>query len=125
MSIKQFLLVFIGGGLGSLLRYIISKTFNTYFQHFYLGTFLVNIIGCLIIGLVLGISYKSNLLSQNQTLLLTTGFCGGFTTFSTFALENQNLLKSGEILHFSFYTIASIAVGIFAVILGLWLSKLM
>ena len=125
MSIKQFLLVFIGGGLGSLLRYIISKTFNTYFQHFYLGTFLVNIIGCLIIGLVLGISYKSNLLSQNQTLLLTTGFCGGFTTFSTFALENQNLLKSGEILHFSFYTIASIAVGVFAVILGLWLSKLM
>ena len=122
---KQFLLVFLGGGLGSLLRYIISKTFNTYFQHFYLGTFLVNIIGCLIIGLVLGISYKSNLLSQNQTLLITTGFCGGFTTFSTFALENQTLLKSGEILHFSFYTIASIAVGIFAVILGLWLSKLM
>jgi len=122
---KQFLLVFLGGGIGSLLRYIISRTFNTYFQHFYLGTFLVNIIGCLIIGLVLGISYKSNLLSQNQTLLLTTGFCGGFTTFSTFALENQTLLKSGEILHFSFYTIASIAVGIFAVILGLWLSKLM
>lgn len=122
---KQFLLVFLGGGIGSLLRYIISRTFNTYFQHFYLGTFLVNIIGCLIIGLVLGISYKSNLLSQNQTLLLTTGFCGGFTTFSTFALENQTLLKSGEILHFSFYTIASIAVGVFAVILGLWLSKLM
>ena len=122
---KQFLLVFLGGGIGSLLRYIISRTFNTYFQHFYLGTFLVNIIGCLIIGLVLGISYKSNLLSQNQTLLLTTGFCGGFTTFSTFALENQTLLKSGEILQFSFYTIASIAVGIFAVILGLWLSKLM
>ena len=122
---KQFLLVFLGGGLGSLIRYILSRTFNTYFQHFYLGTFLVNIIGCLIIGLVLGISYKSNLLSQNQTLLLTTGFCGGFTTFSTFALENQTLLKSGEILQFSFYTIASIAVGIFAVILGLWLSKLM
>ena len=122
---KQFLLVFLGGGLGSLLRYIISRTFNTYFQHFYLGTFLVNIIGCLIIGLVLGISYKSNLLSQNQTLLLTTGFCGGFTTFSTFALENQTLLKSGEILHFSLYTITSIAVGILAVILGLWLSKLM
>ncbi len=121
---KQFLLVFLGGGIGSLLRYIISRTFNTYFQHFYLGTFLVNIIGCLIIGLVLGISFKSNLLSQNQTLLLTTGFCGGFTTFSTFALENQSLLKSGEILHFSFYTIASIAVGIFAVLLGLWLSKL-
>jgi len=125
MPMKQLLLVFLGGGIGSLLRFIISRAFNTYFQHFYLGTFLVNIIGCLIIGLVLGISYKSDLLSQNQILLLTAGFCGGFTTFSTFALENQTLLKSGEIFYFSFYTIASIAVGIFAVILGLWLSRLL
>ncbi len=122
---KQMLLVFLGGGLGSLLRYIISKSFNTYFQHFYLGTFLVNILGCLIIGLVLGISYKNNFLSQDQTLLLTAGFCGGFTTFSSFALENQTLLKSGEIFYFSFYTIASITVGIIAVILGLWLSRIL
>jgi len=121
---KQLLLVFLGGGLGSLLRYIISKTFNNYFEHFYLGTFLVNMIGCLIIGLVLGLSYKNNLLSQNQTLLLTTGFCGGFTTFSSFAFENHSLLKSGEILHFSIYTVSSIVVGVLAVLLGLWLSKL-
>ncbi|MBT8306346.1 MAG: fluoride efflux transporter CrcB [Maribacter sp.] len=121
---KQLLLVFLGGGLGSLLRYIISKTFNNYFEHFYLGTFLVNMIGCLIIGLVLGLSYKNNLLSQNQTLLLTTGFCGGFTTFSSFAFENHSLLKSGEILHFSIYTFSSIVIGILAVLLGLWLSKL-
>ncbi len=121
---KQLLLVFLGGGLGSLLRYIISKTFNNYFEHFYLGTFLVNMIGCLIIGLVLGLSYKNNLLSQNQTLLLTTGFCGGFTTFSSFAFENLSLLKSGEILHFSIYTFSSIVIGILAVLLGLWLSKL-
>ncbi len=120
---KQLLLVFLGGGLGSLLRFIISRTFNTYFQHFYLGTFLVNIIGCLLIGMILGLSYKSNILTQNQTLLLTTGFCGGFTTFSTFALENHSLLKTGEILHFSIYTISSIAVGILAVLIGLWLSK--
>ncbi len=121
---KQLLLVFLGGGLGSLFRYIISKTFNNYFQHFYLGTFLVNVIGCLIIGIVVGLSFKNNILSQNQTLLLTTGFCGGFTTFSTFALENQSLLKTGEILHFSIYTITSIAIGIAAVLVGLWLSKL-
>lgn len=121
---KQLLLVFLGGGFGSLLRYIISKLFNDYFRHFYLGTFLVNIIGCLIIGLVLGLSYKGNILSQNQTLLLTAGFCGGFTTFSTFAFENQALLKSGEILYFSVYTIASIVIGIVAVLFGLWISKM-
>ncbi len=122
---KQLLLVFLGGGLGSLLRYIISKNLNNYFQHFYLGTFLVNIIGCLIIGLVLGLSFKGNILSQNQTLLLTAGFCGGFTTFSTFAFEKHTLLRTGELLHFSFYLLASIIVGILAITFGLWLSKLL
>jgi len=122
---KQLLLVFFGGGIGSLLRYLISKTFNAYFQHFYLGTFLVNIIGCLLIGIILGISVKGNYLSDNQTLLLATGFCGGFTTFSTFAFEKHSLITSGEFMHFAFYTIASIAIGIFAVALGLWLAKML
>ncbi|HZJ21162.1 MAG TPA: CrcB family protein, partial [Pricia sp.] len=53
---KQWLLVFIGGGIGSVLRYLISKSFNNYFAHFYLGTFLVNILGCLLIGFILGLS---------------------------------------------------------------------
>lgn len=113
-----------GGGLGSALRYLISKSFNDYFQHFYLGTFLVNSIGCLIIGLVLGLSAKGNLFTENQTLLLATGFCGGFTTFSAFAYEKHSLLNAGELVHFSIYTISSIVVGILAVVLGLWLSKL-
>ncbi|PIF00296.1 MAG: fluoride efflux transporter CrcB [Maribacter sp.] len=121
---KQLLLVFLGGGIGSMLRHIISRNFNDYFQHFYLGTFLVNITGCLIIGLVLGLSLKNNFLTQNQTLLLSTGFCGGFTTFSSFAFENHSLIKAEEILHFSFYTISSIAIGVLAVLLGFWLSKL-
>ena len=121
---EQLLLVFLGGGVGSLLRYIIIRTFNNYFPHFYLGTFIVNIVGCLIIGLVLGLSLKNNILTQNQTLLLTTGFCGGFTTFSTFSLENHSLLKAEQILHFSFYTLSSITIGILAVVLGFWLSKL-
>ncbi len=120
---QQLLLVFFGGGVGSILRYIISKNFDSYFQHFFLGTFLVNSIGCLIIGLVLGVSFKSDYLTQNQILLLSTGFCGGFTTFSTFAFENHSLLKSGDLFHFSIYTISSIVVGVLAVALGLWLSK--
>ncbi|MGB7394940.1 MAG: CrcB family protein, partial [Pricia sp.] len=87
---KQWLLVFIGGGFGSLLRYLISKTFNDYFAHFYLGTFLVNVLGCLFIGIILGLSMKGNYLSENQILILATGFCGGFTTFSTFAFEKHS-----------------------------------
>ncbi len=122
---KQLLLVFFGGGIGSILRYLVSKSLNNHFQHFFLGTFLVNIIGCLLIGLVLGLSLKTNYLSPNQTLLLATGFCGGFTTFSTFAFEKHSLLTSGELVHFSIYLIASIVVGISAVSFGLWLSKML
>jgi len=121
---KQLLLVFFGGGIGSILRFIISKNFNNYFQHFFLGTFLVNIIGCLLIGIILGFSMKSDYLTQNQTLLLSTGFCGGFTTFSTFAFEKHSLLKAGELVHFSIYTIVSIVVGVIAIAIGLWISRL-
>lgn len=121
---KQLTLVFLGGGIGSILRYLVSKTFNPYFQHFFLGTFLVNTIGCLIIGVIVGLSLKTNFLSQNQMLLLATGFCGGFTTFSTFALEKHHLLRDGQLLHFSFYTLSSIVVGILAVVIGLWLARL-
>lgn len=122
---KQLLLVFLGGGIGSCLRFLLSKSYGSYFQNFFLGTFLVNIIGCLLIGLIMGLSFKSNYLNQNQTLLLSTGFCGGFTTFSAFSFENHILLKTGEYFHFSLYTISSFVVGLLAVALGLWIAKLL
>lgn len=120
---KQLLLVFLGGGIGSTLRYFISKSCNSVFSNFFLGTFLVNIIGCLLIGIILGLSLKSNILTQNSTLLLATGFCGGFTTFSTFAFENHTFLKNGDFFNFALYTLLSIIIGIAFVMLGLWLSK--
>lgn len=120
---RQLLLVFLGGGLGSILRYLISKNLNPYVQHFFLGTFLVNTVGCLLIGIVLGLSMRNDFLTQNQILLLGTGFCGGFTTFSTFAFEKHSLLNNGELLHFTIYTILSLVVGIVAVAVGLWAAK--
>ena len=120
---KNFLLVFIGGGFGSGLRYIIGKYLNSNLGSFPIGTFTVNILGSLLIGLILGYAAKENSLSQNQVLLLATGFCGGFTTFSAFANENFQLLKTGDIMQFSIYTISSIVVGLIAVFIGIYIAK--
>ena len=120
---KSFLLVFLGGGLGSGLRYLITVTMNQYSKFFPFGTFTVNMLGCLLIGLILGYAQKENTLTSNQTLLLATGFCGGFTTFSAFANENLELIKNGEIFNFSVYTIGSILIGILAVFIGFYLAN--
>ncbi|WP_276390266.1 fluoride efflux transporter CrcB [Eudoraea chungangensis] len=121
---KQLLLVFIGGGIGSCLRFLISRNFNAYYDNFFVGTFVVNIIGSLIIGFVLGCSLKGNYFSKDQILFLATGFCGGFTTFSAFAFEKHGLLQSGELLYFTIYALSSIFVGVLAIAFGLWLSRL-
>ena len=120
---KSFLLVFLGGGLGSALRYLVASAMNQYSKVLPFGTFTVNILGCLLIGLILGYTQKENTLTSNQTLLLATGFCGGFTTFSAFANENLELIKNGEILNFSVYTIGSILVGVLAVFIGFYLTN--
>ena len=120
---KSFLLVFLGGGLGSGLRYLVSIAMNQYSKVLPYGTFIVNMLGCLLIGLILGYAQKENTLTSNQTLLLATGFCGGFTTFSAFANENLELIKNGEIFNFSVYTIGSILVGVLAVFIGFSLTN--
>ncbi len=120
---KQLLLVFVGGGFGSVLRFLISKSLNSTENGIPYGTFLVNILGSLLIGIILGLAAKNNTLSDNQTLLLATGFCGGFTTFSSFAYENNLFLKSGDFTSFALYTIASFVIGFLAVFLGLWLVR--
>lgn len=120
---KQAFLVFVGGGFGSVARYALSKYFNSAENGIPYGTFLANILGSLFIGIILGLALKNNTLNTNQTLLLATGFCGGFTTFSTFAYENHLFLKSGDFVSFAVYTIASFILAFAAVFFGMYLSK--
>lgn len=120
---KQLVFVFIGGGTGSIARYVLGKVWNTSSSGIPYGTFTANILGSLVIGIVLGWAIKNDTLSSNTTLLLATGFCGGFTTFSTFAYENHNFLKTGDLLPFAMYAIASFTVGILAVFGGMWIGK--
>ena len=120
---KSFLLVFLGGGLGSALRYLVASAMNQYSKVLPFGTFTVNILGCLLIGMILGYAQRENTLTSNQTLLLATGFCGGFTTFSAFANENLELIKNGELFNFSFYTVGSVLIGILAVFIGFYLTN--
>jgi len=122
----NILIVGLGGGIGSILRYLCQKWVNESWQHnFPLATFLVNIFGCLLIGVVYALGEKGNILSPQIRFLLVTGFCGGFTTFSTFAFENMNLLRIGNNFYFLLYAIGSVALGIVAVYIGSLLIKLL
>ncbi|ETN95218.1 CrcB protein [Zhouia amylolytica] len=120
---REFLWIFLGGGLGSVVRFLVSKLVYTSSYNFPLSTFTVNVIGSLVIGLLTGLASKNFGLSQSFLLFTVTGFCGGFTTFSTFALENVSLLKQGDYLNFILYTIGSIIFGILAVFLGFIITK--
>ena len=115
---KSFLLVFLGGGLGSGIRYLVTTAMNQYSKVLPFGTFTVNMLGCLLIGLILGYAQKENTLPSNQTLLLAAGFCGGFTTFSAFASENLELIRNGELFNFSIYAIVSVFLGIVLILIG-------
>jgi CrcB protein len=121
--LKSLLLVFIGGGTGSVARYLLGKYLNSTTTGIPYGTFAANVLGSLLIGIILGWALKNNSLSSNTALLLATGFCGGFTTFSTFAYENHVFLKSGDFMTFALYAIASFALGILAVFGGMEIAK--
>lgn len=114
--IRNLLLVALGGAFGSMGRYLISKWLEGTSLPW--ATLTVNIVGSLLIGL-----FSKEVLSPEMKLLLVTGFCGGFTTFSTFANESFSMMKAGDALLSAVYIGVSVAVGILAVYAGLQLSK--
>lgn len=117
-------MVFLGGGLGSVARYWISLKLNNFENAIPYGTLMANILGSLIIGFILGYSSRTGLLNENHSLLIATGFCGGFTTFSTFAYENHLYIKSGDYFGLIPYIIVTFIVAVGAVFLGMYISKL-
>lgn len=116
--IRNILLVAIGGAIGSVCRYLLSGINVASWPW---GTFAVNILGSLFIGLLVGLVSKG-IVSPEIKLLLVTGFCGGFTTFSTFANESFSMMKAGDALQMALYLAASIVIGILAVWLGMNVS---
>jgi CrcB protein len=124
INLYNSLLVVAGSAVGGGCRFWISSLIQKQSTaSFPLGTFMVNILGCIAIGLVVAIAEKYSSDQTNLMLLLATGFCGGFTTFSAFAMENLQLLKNGWNLQSAVYIIVSVVLGIVLVKTGIALVK--
>ena len=122
--IKNFLIVGLGGAVGSMLRYAVQKFFQAQTAAaFPTGTLLVNIAGCFLIGILWSLVSRSLTWNDEMKLLLMTGFCGGFTTFSAFTLEGIGLLKENKTVLFFIYLTASVVGGLVATFIGIRIAK--
>jgi fluoride exporter len=114
----NILLVGLGGGAGSILRYLLQRTFNIHFPY---GTLLVNLLGCLLIGVLWGFFTKH--IDEQKRLLLMTGFCGGFTTFSSFTYEGVQMMMENRWFTLFIYVLSSVAIGMAATFFGYKLTS--
>ena len=122
--IKSILFVGLGGAIGSIARFLISYGIGkVYTQQFPLATFLTNSIGCFLIGALYAYSIKNNLGNSYFNFLLITGFCGGFTTFSSFSYENFNLIQQQNYITPIIYIFSSIIIGLIFTVIGFKLVK--
>ncbi|GAB1475082.1 fluoride efflux transporter CrcB [Bacteroidota bacterium] len=123
--VKTLIIIGAGGFVGSIARYLTSKYIqdNLSFS-FPVGTLIVNISGCFILGVIYGLMERGEILSQESRLFLTIGFCGGFTTFSSFAFENVLILRDGNFMQSALYISLSVFAGILSLYIGSIIAKL-
>ena len=121
---RSILFVAIGGAIGSVCRFLAATAIVIWLPFtFPFGTFLVNVVGCFIMGAVVGLAERYIWLHHDWRMFLTAGFCGGFTTFSAFAFENVELLLAKNYLTFGAYTVGSFVLCILAALVGLILTR--
>lgn len=113
--IRQMLLIFFGGGLGSVLRSLVGKWMTAIALPW--GTLMVNVLGSLLIGFLYAL-FSRHVIGENYRMLLAVGFCGGFTTFSTFSNENLHLIRDGRWMSFIFYSVGTLLLCLLSVWLG-------
>ena len=122
---KIFLIVFAGGGLGSALRYFTGRWISNYYlQTFPLATLVANVSACFILGLVIGFADHKQLLSSSSRLFWAVGFCGGFSTFSTFSQETLTLFQAGQQGSSVLYVMVSVVLCLVATGVGQYIAKM-
>lgn len=123
--VRTLILIGIGGGIGSILRYVTTLFANRLFATIFpIGTFAVNFVGCLLIGVFMGLFEKQQLISSDWRALLVVGLCGGYTTFSSFTSESVSLFQADNTMTSFLYIGGSVILGLFATWLGLSLTRL-
>jgi len=122
---RSLILIGIGSCIGGISRYLTQQFVQKYYPYSIpLGTLSVNIIGCFLIGIIYALADRGTILSPAIRLFLATGFCGGYTTFSSFAFENVSLMREGDFFYTGLYIMLSIVIGFAAVYLGILFIKL-
>lgn len=122
--LKSMFMAGIGGFVGTCLRFLVGRACMACFPSFWpIGTMIVNLAGCLLIGMLCGVAQRTNLVSAELNVLLVAGFCGGFTTFSSFSNETYQMIQSRGVSTALLYVLLSVVLGVGFVWLGRWLTE--